>query len=476
MSEVSSASGVPTSSGTLSDADPRLALIEARMSMSQKVGVGTTLLITATDGFDILAAAFAAPSIMVEWNIPHATIGLILAANLIGLGLGALLISPLADRVGRRLTIIPCLLLVAASMFLAAFARNASELAMLRLVAGLGIGGMVGATLSLATEYANRRNQPLTAAVMSIGLPLGGLAGGIAAAWLLTDYDWRAIFIAGGAITLAVTAIATALLPESVDFLINTRDERRLGALNDVLRRFGQPTLSKLPSVVEPVPSNPAHAQGRRRSRIFCPDLRATTIAMTIINFAMMMTIFYFVSWLPQLVADMKFTGAQAAGVSIYQNLFGIVGAMTVGVLARHLPIVPLVTAAMIGTAVTIIVFSLMPADLTLLKVAAAAEGFMALGCSAGIYALMARSFPAAARSTGIGFAYAFGRLGSIIAAAVPGVLFTSGWSSPGVATLMAFGTAVAVVTVLLWTARNRISAAPETETGAPGGTPSLQP
>ena len=78
----------------------------------------------------------------------------------------------------------------------------------------------------------------------------------------------------------------------------------------------------------------------------------------------------------------------------------------------------------------------------------------MALGCSAAIYGVMARAFPAAARSTGTGFAYAFGRLGSIVAAVIPGLLFTQGLGLAAVAALMGGGSLVAIAALLLWNAR----------------------
>ena len=450
MTAVLSMSGGLAGGAASDDRDPRPALLAAPMSTAQKLGIAVTLLITTMDGYDILAASFAAPSLTVEWRLTHAVIGMILGVNLIGIGLGALVISPLADRIGRRLTILPCLLLVAASMFLSGFATGAPVLAVTRLVSGVGIGGLVGATLSLAVEYANARNRLLAAAVMSIGLPLGGVVGGATAAVLLKAHGWQSIFILGGFISLGVAAVAAVWLPESVDFLMGRRDGAGLPALNRVLARFGHAPVGALPARAD----DRLRAGERRGAAIFGQDLRATTLTMVVVNFAQMMTIFYFISWLPQMVADMRFTGSAAAGVSIVQNIFGILGALSVGWLARRWPVLPMTIFTMAGTAGAILLFALLPPDMGLLKAGAALEGFMALGCSAAIYGVMARAFPAAARSTGTGFAYAFGRLGSIVAAVVPGLLFTRGWTLAAVAGLMGLGSLASVVALLLWNAR----------------------
>ena len=430
--------------------DPRPALLSAPMSAGQWLAVGVTLLVSATDGYDILAASLAAPSITKVWGLTHERLGLILAVNLVGLALGAVVISPLADRVGRRLTILGSLVLVTASMFLSAAADGPLALGAARLVAGLGIGGMVGATLSLATEYANGRNRPLSAAVISLGLPLGGLIVGAVATVLLRTHTWRSVFVSGGIVTAAVTLLAAVSLPESVDYLLGRRHARHLPALNGVLRRFGQPVLAELPPMT-PGDSGEAAGARPRGTSVFGRGLWATTLAMVLINFTQMMQIFFFVSWLPQIVADLRYAPAVAASVSIAQNALGIVGALLVGWLARRLPIVPLSLLTMVGTSLAIMLFAYLPHDIGRLRAEAAFEGLMALGCSAGIYGVMAQAFPAASRSTGTGFAYAFGRIGSILAAVVPGALFTHGWSLASGSWLMVGVSVLGFVTLLAW-------------------------
>lgn len=253
------------------------------MSRAQWVAVGITLLISATDGHDILAAALPAPSVLAHWHLTHETLGKILAINLIGLAIGSLFISPLADRIGRRLTILGSLLLVTASMFLSAAADAPFMLGLSRLIAGIGIGGMVGATLSLATEYANLRNRPLTAAVISVGLPLGGLLGAATAAVLLKDYSWRAIFMSGGVLTLAITGLSAVLLPESVDYLMGRGGGRSLFTLTACCSASANPLSASCPwrpPALSRAPQRRARAAssaggcGRRRWRWRCSTSR----------------------------------------------------------------------------------------------------------------------------------------------------------------------------------------------------------
>ena len=315
---------------------------------------------------------------------------------------------------------------------------------------------MTASTLSLAVEYANTRNRPFSAAIIAIGLPLGGLTGGVIASRLLVNHGWRTVFVTGAALTLAIAMLAVLLLPESIDHIIGRGDPRRLDELNRILRRFGRQPLSSFPARIDDGASSGTSAPARARGGyvILGRTLWVTTVTMVIVNFANSMTIFYFQAWLPQMIADMRFTGAAAAGVTIYQNLFGLVGAVLVGILARQVSVVVLAMVMMTGTIAAMILFSVLPADMAILKAGGGLEGFMALGSSATVYGVMARAFPAAGRATGVGLGYTFGRLGGLTGAAVPGLLFTAGWSLLPVAVAMSLGSLAAIIALILW---NRI-------------------
>src|ERR1700722_2641661 len=59
-------------------------------------------LIVFTEGYDAQAIAYAAPSIGAAWKIDKGVMGLVFGAGLAGIMIGALFISPLAEKFGRR--------------------------------------------------------------------------------------------------------------------------------------------------------------------------------------------------------------------------------------------------------------------------------------------------------------------------------------------------------------------------------------
>ena len=198
------------------------------------------------------------------------------------------------------------------------------------------------------------------------------------------------------------------------------------------------------------VPPRPTVARASYAGLV-TPALRGTTAAMVLVNFAMMMTVYFLIGWLPQMVADMGFSKAQAAGVGIYSNGGGVAGALLLGWAARRWSPVLLTLAGMIGAALAVILVAWVPRDLAALHAAAALQGFMALGTAAGIYGVLGTAFPVQARSTGIGVSFGFGRIGTVTATVIPGVLFTAGWAILPVAIIMSLGALTSAATLFVW-------------------------
>ena len=70
------------------------------------IAIGIATALNALDGFDVLSISFAAPGIARDWGIDRAALGLVLSMELIGMGIGALILGAMADRIGRRPTIL----------------------------------------------------------------------------------------------------------------------------------------------------------------------------------------------------------------------------------------------------------------------------------------------------------------------------------------------------------------------------------
>ena len=135
----------------------RQAVDASAMTPFQFTAIGICIILNMIDGFDVLVMAFSAASVAAEWQLSGSEIGMLLSAGLFGMAAGSLFIAPWADRFGRRPLIIFCLAVSGISMLAAAYSQTPMQLGLLRVITGLGIGGILASTNVLASEYANKR-------------------------------------------------------------------------------------------------------------------------------------------------------------------------------------------------------------------------------------------------------------------------------------------------------------------------------
>lgn len=396
-------------------------LAAAPMSRLQIIAVALSIALNALDGFDVLAATFAAPGISAEWRISPAALGVALSSGLAGMAAGSLLLAPAGDRVGRRPLILFCLLLMTGGMFLTATATGLTSLCLWRAVTGVGIGGMLAAINAVAAEFANEKRRDLSVALMTVGYPAGGLIGGFAVAGLVEDFGWRSIFLFGGVVTALFVPLIWLFLPESLEHLSRQRSARARATLDGLLRRMGHAALDA--ALVE-TPRQEAGKGGARE--LFGPVYRRMTILLILAYFLHISTFYFFSGWLPKLISDIGYSTPDAIRTSAIMSLGGVLGGALLGWMAPKLGLKRLVVAAMIGTSVTMAVFGNVDGLATMQRVAFAV-GLCVFGGIVGLYASLARAFPARMRVTGTGLAIGLGRGGAVIGPIVGGLLLQAG-------------------------------------------------
>src|SRR5580692_274482 len=204
------------------------------------------------DGFDLQAMGFVAPAIGGDWRLAPEAMGPIFGAALVGMLVGSILLSPLADRVGRRPVLIGSTAFFGAAMLLTAAAQTVPQLVTLRFLTGLGVGGVMGNAVALASEFSPRRLRASLLMWVSCGFTGGAVLGGVLSAVLTPWAGWRSVFLMGGVLPLASAVAMLRLLPESLAFSL-LRSEEDAGALRWVKRlapqanfgsgfRFARPT------------------------------------------------------------------------------------------------------------------------------------------------------------------------------------------------------------------------------------------
>jgi MFS family permease len=184
----------------------------------------------------------------------------------------------------------------------------------------------------------------------------------------------------------------------------------------------------------------------RKRSigDIFAPNLISVTILVTAAYFFHIMTFYFILKWVPQIVVSMGFAPSSAAGVLVWANVGGALGGATLGLLTQKFGVKQLTITVMVLSTVMVTLFGRSPPDLQQLSLYCAMAGFCTNAGIVGMYAILAHAFPTHVRAFGTGFAIGIGRGGSVLAPIVAGFLFKFGYGLPGVAMTMALGSLLA--------------------------------
>ena len=315
--------------------DPRDVIDRSAMTTAQVVVVILTVLMNAMDGFDVLSIAFASPGIAKEWGIAQTALGVVLSMELIGMAFGSVLLGGVADKIGRRPTILACLAVMVVGMLGATTAASPVQLSIWRVFTGLGIGGVLSAINAVVAEFSNKRWRSLCISMMVIGYPLGGTFGGMLASRLLRTYDWRSVFYLGAAATAILLPMVFLFMPESVHWLTRKQPANALQRINQSLAKLGHSTVAALPAVQD---------DARRKSvgDIFSPALAATTLLVTAAYFFHIVTFYFILKWTPKIVADMGFAASSAGGILTWANFGGALGGAAFGLLTARVGLKPL--------------------------------------------------------------------------------------------------------------------------------------
>ena len=423
--------------------DPRDTLASAPMSALQIIAVGLTIALNALDGFDVLAISFASPGIAAEWGIQRGALGIVLSMELIGMAIGSILLGGVADKIGRRRTVLGCLAVMAIGMFMVTTAKGLVGLSIWRVITGLGIGGMLAAINAVAAEFSNAKRRDMNVSLMAIGYPIGAVVGGTITAQLLKQHDWRAVFYFGAAVTTLLIPIVYGFVPESVHWLTQKQPGGALQKVNRALGRMGRAAVPALPAI---------SAEVRKRSigDIFAPRLAAITILVTAAYLFHITTFYFILKWVPKIVVDMGFAPSSAAGVLVWANAGGAIGGAILGFLTQRFGLRPLTITVLLLSTLMVTLFGRGQATLQQLSLVCAAAGFFTNAGVVGLYAIFAQAFPTHVRAFGTGFAIGIGRGGSVLAPIAAGFLFQAGQSLQTVAFIMALGSLIAAVMLLM--------------------------
>src|SRR5205823_1558628 len=140
--------------------------------------------------------------------------------TLSGVLVGSILLSMLADRIGRRPVLIAATLYFSLLTILTTQVTTVHALQIIRFFAGIGLGGIMPNAVALAGEYSPRGARVSIMLIVANGFTLGAAVGGVIAYFIVPAFGWRSVFYGGGALPLLIGLMMLVWLPESLQFLV----------------------------------------------------------------------------------------------------------------------------------------------------------------------------------------------------------------------------------------------------------------
>ena len=358
------------------------------------------------DGFDVQSWGFVAPALFTEWGTVSAA-GRVASMTLVGVMIGSLLFSMLADKVGRRPVLIGATLYFSALTLITARVANLDQLLIIRFFAGLGLGAIMPNAVALVGEYSPKRSRVTAMLVVSNGFTIGAAVAGFVATYLIPRFGWRSVFYFGGTVMFVA-------LPESLQFLTL----RKRGA--DVISRW----LRRVDPAVEVAPGtqyvvNEVKKEGVPIVALFHEGRATGTVLLWTMQFMNLINLYMLSTWLPTIARGMGLTATAALMIGTTFQTGGAIGSIVIGKPIDKWGFFGVLTGCF-GLAAAMIALIGQPGlSVAMLFVVVFLAGWGIFAGQAGNNAVAAVYYPTTLRSTGVGAALGIGRIGSILGPSV---------------------------------------------------------
>ncbi len=373
--------------------------------------IGLLLLALICDGFDLQLVGVAAPWIVEEWGLErNQLVGPVQTANLMGMMIGAIFLGRWGDWLGRKRIIVAGTFLYGLATLACLKAGTVTELGVLRFITGLGLGGVLPNVIALAAEITPKVKRAMLTSVVIMGMSIGSGVPGVIAAKLAPVYGWESLFIVGAVVPIFIAVLLAIFLPESLLFLTNRADRRE-----EVSRRVQamDQTLAIGPETSFALQAQAAE-QNRRFSDLFRADFKFVTPLLWIMFAGVLLSMHFLNSWISTVL---KLGNLSPEQFSITNSVFhwsGAIATIFTALLLGRLGLRWVVVLLTVGLLSLLIIATSGFSSTWLLTAAVMLAGFGVIGCQGALNASAGLIYPSNIRTTGVGAALGFGRVGSL--------------------------------------------------------------
>lgn len=397
---------------------------EARFNGFHRLVLIWCALVIIFDGYDLAVVGIALPSIMAEMGVDATQAGFMVSSALFGMMFGNILFGAVADRIGRRLVIVICILMFSLFTAAAGLVSDPVSFSAMRFLAGLGIGGVMPNVIAQMTEYSPLKLRSTMVTLMFSGYSVGGMLAAVLGKGLIETYGWQSVFFAAAAPVLLIPLFLRQM-PESMAYLHKTG---RTDELKQTLARMSPDYVPqagdqlRFSSAAQPKGGKPAAANQNAFAALFSDGRGISTAMFWITCFMCLFMVYALSSWLTKLMAQAGYSLGSALTFVLVLNFGAMIGAIGGGWLADrfHIKYVLVVMYALAAVSISLLGY---PQSTAVLYLLVGLAGATTIGTQIVTCAYCGQFYPMAIRGTGVGMMLGVGRAGAILAPILIGMI-----------------------------------------------------
>lgn len=403
---------------------------------------GVCLLAVIFDGYDMNVYGTTLPSIMKELALNPTQTGFLASTALAGMIVGAIFFGMLSDKIGRKKVLMIGMAIYAIFTGLCGFVNDVNTFAVLRFIAGMGMASISPVSASLVSEFSPKARRGLLVTLLITSIQIGQIVATLSGVVLIGNVGWRAIYWIAFA-PVVLIAIIYVVLPESMHSYLQ---QGKTDKIKDILKRANPEFRPSEEDVYEVSAVNKTKAT---LASLFQEGRAWNTVMIWIMFFCNLYIAFGVLTWLPKLMTMLGYTLKSSLVFSAIISVGGIVGSLVGGVIAEKIGFKKVLFVYYIACAIMINLVTI-KMSLGLFIALLAVTGLFIGSQQNMLYAYATENYPVSILGTALGWGSSFGRLGSVIAPMLIGVLMSAGLSVSTMFSSFAVPAILAAVAVLL--------------------------
>lgn len=339
------------------------------------------------DAMDVGIISFVVADLTMKWSLTPLQAGIFNSINLVGMAFGAAIAGIMADKFGRKAVLLWTLLIFSIASGLSAAATGFVVLCLLRFIAGFGLGGELPVASTLVSESVASKDRGRAVVLLESFWAAGWIVAALVSFFVIPKYGWQFAFLIG-----ALPAFYALYLRKAIT------DSPRF------TKQAAKITLRE------------------RFHTLWAKPHRRSTIMLWILWFTVVFSYYGMFLWLPSVMMLKGFSLVKSFQYVLIMTLAQLPGYFTAAYFIEKFGRKFVLVLYLILTAFSAVWFGNASTE-GMLIAAGICLSFFNLGAWGGMYAYTPELYPTSVRSTGVGLAASFGRVGGIIAPLLVGFL-----------------------------------------------------